>query len=154
MKWLGKCPSCNEWNTLVEEVLDKGTKEQTWSGVGARKANKVIALQDVAALEEVRIVTKDAELNRVLGGGMVTAMWDTIIAHVMRAGPDRSATNSPVLPRRALVMALVLLWETRIGDALVSLAILEGPAATLAIASVVRQTPTLTLALGGKIPLR
>ena len=85
---------------------------------------------------------------------MVTAMWDTIIAHVMRAGPDRSATNSPVLPRRALVMALAVLWETRIGDALALLAILEGPAATLAIASVVRQTPTLTLVLGGKIPLR
>ena len=71
VKWVGKCPACNEWNTFVEEVLDKGTKEQTWSGVGARKANKAIALQDVTALKEVRIVTKDAELNRVLGGGIV-----------------------------------------------------------------------------------
>ena len=56
-----------------------------------------------------------------------------------------------MLPRRALVTALAVLWETRIGGALALLAILEGPAATLAIASVVRQTPTLTLVLGGKI---
>ena len=65
-------PACNEWNTLVEEVLDKGGKEQSWTGLkGGRKANKAIALEDVTALEEVRMVTKDAELNRVLGGGIV-----------------------------------------------------------------------------------
>ena len=72
VKWIGKCPSCNEWNTFVEEVLDKGGKEQNWTGVkGVRKVNKAIALQNVTALEEVRMVTKDAELNRVLGGGIV-----------------------------------------------------------------------------------
>ena len=72
VKWIGKCPSCNEWNTFVEEVLDKGGKEQSWSDTkGGRKTNKAIALQNVTALEEVRMVTKDAELNRVLGGGIV-----------------------------------------------------------------------------------
>ncbi len=72
VKWIGKCPACNEWNTFVEEVLDKGGKEQSWTGAkGGRKTNKAIALQNVTALEEVRIVTKDAELNRVLGGGIV-----------------------------------------------------------------------------------
>ena len=75
VKWVGKCPACNEWNTLIEEVLDKGTKEQAWMGntgtKGGRKANKAIALEDVTALEEVRMITKDAELNRVLGGGIV-----------------------------------------------------------------------------------
>ena len=75
VKWVGKCPACNEWNTLIEEVLDKGTKEQAWTGTtgtkGGRKANKAIALEDVTALEEVRMITKDAELNRVLGGGIV-----------------------------------------------------------------------------------
>ena len=72
VKWIGKCPSCNEWNTFVEEVLDKGGKEQSWTDTkGGRKTNKAIALQNVTALEEVRMVTKDAELNRVLGGGIV-----------------------------------------------------------------------------------
>ncbi len=72
-KWTGKCPSCNQWNTFVEEVLDKGdNKEQNWKEFkGERKATKAIALQDVTVLEEHRIVTKDGELNRVLGGGIV-----------------------------------------------------------------------------------
>ena len=37
-KWLGKCPSCNSWNTFVEEVLDKGNnKEQSWKGYAEDK---------------------------------------------------------------------------------------------------------------------
>ncbi len=72
IKWLGKCPSCNEWNTFVEEVLDKGGKQQNWTdGKSGKKAAKAVVLQQVKALEEVRFVTKDPELNRVLGGGIV-----------------------------------------------------------------------------------
>lgn len=71
-KWLGKCSSCNEWNTFVEEVLDKGNNKQNWNDyTDDKKTNKVIALQDVSVAEERRIVTDDAELNRVLGGGIV-----------------------------------------------------------------------------------
>jgi DNA repair protein RadA/Sms len=71
-KWLGKCPSCNEWNTFVEEVIDKGANETTWKGYSDDKQSaKVIALHDVVHVEEERIVTEDAELNRVLGGGIV-----------------------------------------------------------------------------------
>ena len=70
-KWLGKCPSCNEWNTFVEEVIEK-TKEQTWKGfTDEKKINKAIALQNVSEIKEERIITDDAELNRVLGGGIV-----------------------------------------------------------------------------------
>ncbi len=70
-KWLGKCPSCNEWNTFVEEVIEK-TKEQTWKGyTDDRKQNRAIALHDVTVNAERRIVTQDEELNRVLGGGIV-----------------------------------------------------------------------------------
>ncbi|MBC7650143.1 MAG: DNA repair protein RadA [Deinococcales bacterium] len=73
MKWVGKCPGCSQWNTFVEEVLDKGNnKEQNWKEFkGEKRATKAIALQDVTVLEERRIVTKDGELNRVLGGGIV-----------------------------------------------------------------------------------
>lgn len=71
-KWLGKCASCNEWNTFVEEVIDKGNNKENWNSyTDEKKHNKVVALQDVIVSEEKRIVTKDAELNRVLGGGIV-----------------------------------------------------------------------------------
>ncbi len=73
MKWVGKCPSCSQWNTFVEEVLDKGTnKEQNWKEFkGEKRATKAIALHHVTVLEEKRFITKDGELNRVLGGGVV-----------------------------------------------------------------------------------
>src|SRR5476649_2417060 len=72
-KWLGKCPACSEWNTFTEEVLDKGNShEENWDHYSAEKRNtKTIALSDVASTKENRIITKDAELNRVLGGGIV-----------------------------------------------------------------------------------
>jgi len=72
-KWLGKCPSCSQWNSFTEEILHKGNeKEESWDNYSdnARK-QKVIALEDVVSTEEKRILSKDAELNRVLGGGIV-----------------------------------------------------------------------------------
>lgn len=72
-KWLGKCPGCAQWNTFTEEVIDKGNdKEQKWDGYNqGKRAVKTVALHEVTVAEERRIVTKDAELNRVLGGGIV-----------------------------------------------------------------------------------
>jgi DNA repair protein RadA/Sms len=73
-KWLGKCPSCEQWNTFVEEVIVRGTdKKQTeWKDFsGLSNGLKTILLQDVSSGEEKRILTADAELNRVLGGGIV-----------------------------------------------------------------------------------
>jgi DNA repair protein RadA/Sms len=69
-KWVGKCPSCDEWNTFVEEIV---IKEKSPSGYISSKnmANKPIAVQEVEASDEERIVVPDAELNRVLGGGIV-----------------------------------------------------------------------------------
>src|ERR1700709_2174009 len=73
-KWLGKCPSCNQWNTFVEEVIHKGTdkKPDNWKEY-AGKVNglKTISLNEIISGEEKRIVTPDAELNRALGGGIV-----------------------------------------------------------------------------------
>ena len=74
-KWLGKCPACEQWNTFVEEVIVRGTdKKQTeWKEFsGLSNGVKTISLQDVSSGEEKRILTADAELNRVLGGGIVT----------------------------------------------------------------------------------
>ncbi len=74
-KWVGKCPSCNAWNTMVEELIVKGTDKKdadTWDNYnGATRSIKTIALADVTITKEQRIVTADAELNRVLGGGIV-----------------------------------------------------------------------------------
>ncbi|MDE3235700.1 MAG: DNA repair protein RadA [Bacteroidota bacterium] len=71
-KWLGKCPSCAQWNTFIEEILDKNNKEESWKGyTDDKKKAKAIAIQDVSFTEEKRIVTPDAELNRVTGGGIV-----------------------------------------------------------------------------------
>jgi DNA repair protein RadA/Sms len=71
-KWQGKCSSCNQWNTLVEEVIEKEKDEQNWKGYSSETtANKAIALNDVQTKIEKRIITPDPELNRVLGGGIV-----------------------------------------------------------------------------------
>jgi DNA repair protein RadA/Sms len=74
-KWLGKCPSCEQWNTFIEEVIVRGTdkKQNEWKEFsGLSGSLKTISLQDVTSGEEKRILTADEELNRVLGGGIVT----------------------------------------------------------------------------------
>lgn len=72
-KWVGKCPSCSEWNTFVEEVIQKTDDAPTWKKNDGNK--KVVAqahrLSDVEIKSEHRISLPDQELNRVLGGGMV-----------------------------------------------------------------------------------
>lgn len=72
-KWLGKCPSCNLWNTFIEEVIERNPKEKNfWKEIsGERQTTKAKLLTDVENTKEERIITNDAELNRVLGGGIV-----------------------------------------------------------------------------------
>ncbi|MBN8664678.1 MAG: DNA repair protein RadA [Chitinophagales bacterium] len=72
-KWLGKCPSCSQWNTFIEEIIDKGQQnKQGWDDYREeKKQGRTVALRDVDSSEEKRIITADSELNRVLGGGIV-----------------------------------------------------------------------------------
>jgi DNA repair protein RadA/Sms len=72
-KWVGKCPSCNEWNTFVEEVIVRGNEKPSdeWKDFAGLTGIKTVSLQDINSGEEKRILTADAELNRVLGGGIV-----------------------------------------------------------------------------------
>lgn len=74
-KWLGKCTSCNEWNTLVEEVIETAPEQKGSWKVGIQTktptSNKPVLITQVAYDAEERIVTSDLELNRVLGGGIV-----------------------------------------------------------------------------------
>ena len=74
MKWVGQCPSCNQWNTFVEELIEKENKKSTngWTDVKyAHRTEKTVSLSSIISNEEERIITEDEELNRVLGGGIV-----------------------------------------------------------------------------------
>lgn len=67
-KWIGKCPSCNEWNTYVEEIVTPQPKEVSRTST---KNSQPQLLEQVELTEQNRLVTPDNELNRVLGGGIV-----------------------------------------------------------------------------------
>lgn len=71
-KWVGKCASCNEWNTYIEEVIQKAPKSATpFSSSNSQRAAKPHRLNEIEEYEERRIMLVDNELNRVLGGGIV-----------------------------------------------------------------------------------
>lgn len=68
-KWLGQCPMCKEWNTFVEEKVKASASKA--STVKTRNEAEVVTLKSVQTENEERIHTKIAELDRVLGGGIV-----------------------------------------------------------------------------------
>jgi len=74
-KWLGKCPSCNQWNTFVEELIQKDNKKSSandWQSYHAETSGKKTQLLNTVITKDTpRIITADTELNRVLGGGIV-----------------------------------------------------------------------------------
>lgn len=70
-KWVGKCNQCGEWNTYVEEIIQKETSSFR-SASAQPKSNKPIRVIDVSATNEQRLVLPDEELNRILGGGLVS----------------------------------------------------------------------------------
>ena len=71
-KWQGQCNSCKEWNTIVEEVIQKEEKT-SWKATTSevKKASKPLKIAEIDSAQEVRMDTVDGELNRVLGGGIV-----------------------------------------------------------------------------------
>jgi DNA repair protein RadA/Sms len=69
-KWAGKCPSCGEWNTFVEEVIQK-TESIGIGGVVSQKMQRPRLISDLESSQLPRIPLLDQELNRVLGGGLV-----------------------------------------------------------------------------------
>ncbi|HVM86575.1 MAG TPA: DNA repair protein RadA [Puia sp.] len=73
-KWLGKCPSCEQWNTFIEEpiIKDNRLSETSWKKFShEKKETKIISINEVHNEHEKRLNAGDAELNRVLGGGIV-----------------------------------------------------------------------------------
>ena len=68
-KWMGQCPGCREWNTFVEETVDKKAGKILSSDHG--KTHKPVSLNSVVMEQEERIQTGMQEFDRVLGGGIV-----------------------------------------------------------------------------------
>ena len=77
-KWVGRCPACGEWNTYKEMTIRQGSPtaaenraRRALTGLPEREV-RPMALSEIKAEEEPRIDMHDAELNRVLGGGLVS----------------------------------------------------------------------------------
>jgi DNA repair protein RadA/Sms len=71
-KWQGQCTSCNNWNTIAEEIIQKEEKK-SWdiSGFSKNRTAKPTKISDIETSQEARLKTTSNEFNRVLGGGIV-----------------------------------------------------------------------------------
>ena len=67
-RWMGKCPDCGQWNTMVEERVEK---QKEIGAAKRRDGSEPLLLGDIQARDEDRFVTKIGEIDRVLGGGIV-----------------------------------------------------------------------------------
>ncbi len=75
-KWVGKCPACGQWNTMKEMRVAADTARQVATSAAAQvghqlRKNRVLRLSEISSHDDPRIDMHDAELNRVLGGGLV-----------------------------------------------------------------------------------
>ncbi len=70
-KWLGRCPACGEWNTFTEEVIARESGSVPAAVAGNMPAAKPQRVRDIRESEHRRIDLGNAEVNRVLGGGLV-----------------------------------------------------------------------------------
>ena len=72
-KWMGKCPGCNEWNTMTEEIEITANKNQRRTAFthSDQSMAKPTAITSIGTEQEPRVLTESNELNRVLGGGIV-----------------------------------------------------------------------------------
>ena len=97
-QWHWQCKTCGEWNTLVEEIVEKTTKSIT-----TKSKSSIINIIEVEAIEEPRIVTPSEELNRVLGGGIV-------LGSVTLIGGEPGIGKSTLLLQLALKMKKKILY--------------------------------------------
>jgi DNA repair protein RadA/Sms len=71
-QWIGKCPSCNEWNTFVEEIIQRDTREDPRARMTSSSRNESpVPIKEIEVNKEARIDTYNGELNRALGGGLI-----------------------------------------------------------------------------------
>ena len=156
-KWMGQCPACRDWNTFVEEPAAASSSSKSaskptagvvqWGSIGAgtgtagnggRGRNKALALKEISVTDADRISTGIAEMDRVLGGGMVQGSLilvggdpgigkSTLLLQVCRNLTDRKVLyvsgeeSQQQIKLRANRMgafgdSLLLLCETNLGD--------------------------------------
>jgi len=103
-KWMGRCSGCGEWNTLVEERASRpAANKNSWAGVSPGR--KPIPITDVASSAEERFTTGIAELDRVLGGGVVVGSLGLLGGEpgvgkstlLMQVAANTAAAHGPVL---------------------------------------------------------
>ncbi|HJV75223.1 MAG TPA: DNA repair protein RadA [Noviherbaspirillum sp.] len=70
-KWAGQCPSCGQWNTLVETLVESGGNRFSGQHQGLAQTSPVLSLADIDAIDVPRFGTGIEEFDRVLGGGLV-----------------------------------------------------------------------------------
>lgn len=70
-KWMGQCPGCREWNSFVEEVVEKKTAGKVRSVPGGNEQLKTAKISEIDMQTKERMQTGFEELDRVLGGGIV-----------------------------------------------------------------------------------
>lgn len=100
-KWVGKCTSCNEWNTIAEEIIQKEEKRDWKQATSPKKASKALKINEISTTQEDRIHTNNNELNRVLGGGLVTGS-------VVLLGGE------PGIGKSTLVLQIALLMKNKV----------------------------------------
>lgn len=70
-KWMGQCPGCREWNTFVEEIVDKKSVGKAKVSAAEKEQTRPTSLSKIRYEQEERMSTGFPELDRVLGGGIV-----------------------------------------------------------------------------------
>ncbi|MGB0863232.1 MAG: DNA repair protein RadA [Saprospiraceae bacterium] len=107
-KWMGKCTSCEEWNTYVEEIVVKESKtqaekKQVWRTNDKKPKLKPVKIPEIVAGDTPRSVTPDGEFNRVLGGGIVAGSLVLI-------GGQPGIGKSTLMLQIALTMPINILY--------------------------------------------
>ena len=102
-KWVGRCTSCGEWNTVVEEIIQKEEKRNWKQTSTVKKIAKALKIHEITASQEDRINTNNGELNRVLGGGLVKGS-------VVLLGGEPGIGKSTLLLQIALMMKNKVLY--------------------------------------------
>jgi DNA repair protein RadA/Sms len=71
-RWIGRCPDCDEWNTLIEEIIDKDKRTSSRSTSLLKQSANLKLISDINQTDSIRFKTGITEFDRVLGGGVVT----------------------------------------------------------------------------------
>ena len=101
-KWIGKCPACGRWNTFKEIKVSADTPRQAATSAAAKaghalRTNRAMKLSEISSHDDPRIDMNDAELNRVLGGGLVPG---SIVLLGGEPGIGKSSASSTSAVRR------------------------------------------------------